>query len=92
EKIIEIFSSAFENYPLMQFLFRDAYKQSIEHLIKFMWNEASVGGSLFMGAFTEGKLQGFAFVTPPEKVKNDRDAESKPTPSEEEFARLIGEF
>ncbi|MEM9927807.1 MAG: GNAT family N-acetyltransferase [Cyanobacteria bacterium P01_D01_bin.50] len=91
EKIIEIFSSAFEKYPLMQFLFGDAYKQSIKHLIELMCHEVSVGDGFFLGGFAEGKLQGIAFVTPPEKANNDRDAQSKPTPSEEEFARLIGE-
>ncbi|MGD1913972.1 MAG: GNAT family N-acetyltransferase [Rivularia sp. (in: cyanobacteria)] len=91
ENIIEIFSSAFENYPLMQFFFRDAYKQSIKHLIELMCHEVSVGDSFFLGGFAEGKLQGIAFVTPPEKANNDGDAQSKPTPSEEEFARLIGE-
>ncbi len=39
DKIIEICSSAFDNYPLMEFFFGNQYKQSIKHLMKFICNQ-----------------------------------------------------
>ncbi len=36
-------------------------------------------------------MQGFAFITTPEKSKNDNDIEMMPTSSEEELATSIGE-
>ncbi|MGB3656161.1 MAG: GNAT family N-acetyltransferase [Rivularia sp. (in: cyanobacteria)] len=90
ENIIEIFFNTFKNYPLMQYFFGDSYKQSMKHLVESMCNETSISDNLLLGAFIEGKLQGVAFITPPEKPNNN-DFESTPTSSEEEFAKLIGE-
>ena len=91
ENIIEIFFNTFENYPLMQYFFGNTYKQSMKHLLKSMCDEESISDNLLLGAFVEGKLQGVAFITPPEKPKNNNDIESTPTASEEEFAAAIGE-
>lgn len=91
DKIIEIFFNTFENYPLMQYFFGNAYKQSMKHLIKSMCDKASEGDSLLLGAFAEGKLQGVAFTTPPLKQNNNNDVENTTTSSEEEFATAIGE-
>lgn len=91
DKIIEIFSSAFENYPLMEFFFGNQNKESIKHLIKPICNQESLVENLILGAFAEGKLQGFAFVTPPEKSTNDREVEKTASSSEEELAKSIGE-
>ncbi|MBF2016800.1 MAG: GNAT family N-acetyltransferase [Rivularia sp. T60_A2020_040] len=93
ENILEIFSSAFENYPLMQFLFEDTYKQSIKYMIKTMFDEASMVDNLLLGAFLEGKLQGVAFIAPPkntEKTESNNNTESTNTASEEQFATAIG--
>ncbi len=90
ENIIEIFFNTFENYPLMQYFFGNAYNQSMKHLLKSMCDEESIVDNLLLGAFIEGKLQGVAFITPPQKQKNN-DVESTPTSSEEEFAMAIGE-
>ena len=90
ENIIDIFSNAFENYPLMQYFFGNAYKQSMKHLLKSMCDQASIVDKLLLGAFIEGKLQGVAFITPPEK-QNNNDVETTPTSAEEEFATAIGE-
>lgn len=91
ERITEIFSSSFENYPLMQFCFGDKYKQSMKYLTKLICDEASLVEHLLLGAFLEGKLQGIAFLTLPETSQKEEDVENKPTPSEEEFAAFIGE-
>ncbi|AFY56007.1 acetyltransferase [Rivularia sp. PCC 7116] len=90
DDIMTIFSEAFENYPLMEFIFGDSYQQSMKHLTKLMCDEASEGDML-LGAFVEGKLQGFAFITPPQNEENNDDIESTPTSSEEAFATAIGE-
>lgn len=89
--IIEIFSNAFENYPLMQYFFSNAYKQSMKHLLKSMCDEASIVDNLLLGAFVAGELQGVAFITPPQDTNNNNDVESTPTASEEKFATAIGE-
>jgi GNAT superfamily N-acetyltransferase len=91
ESIIEIFFNTFENYPLMQYFFGNAYKQSMKHLLKSMCDEKSIVDNLLLGAFIEGKLQGVAFITPPQNEKNNHDVDSTPTSSEEEFAMAIGE-
>ncbi len=91
DSIIEIFSNAFENYPLMEFFFGDQYKQSMKYLIKSMCDETSIVNNLLLGAFVERKLQGVAFITPPKKPKNNQEMESTTSDSEEEFAKLIGE-
>ena len=85
EKIMEIFSNAFENYPLMEFFFGDTYQQSIKYLL-----QASIVDQLFLGAFAEDKLQGVASITSPEKSANNQDVESNSTSSEEELATVIG--
>ncbi|NJM23429.1 MAG: GNAT family N-acetyltransferase [Richelia sp. SM1_7_0] len=93
ENIIEILSSAFENYPLMQFFFQDTYKQSIRYMIKTMFDEASMVDNLLLGAFLEGKLHGVAFIAPPkntEKTESNNN-QSITTASEEEFAKVVGE-
>ena len=90
EKIIEIISSAFENYPLTQYLFSDGYKQSTKYLIKLKCDEKSKNNNLILGAFAQGKLQGVAFVTPPGKAENNNDVDSTTTSTEEEFVRVIG--
>ena len=90
ENIIDIFFNTFENYPLMQYFFGNAYKQSMKHLLKSMCDQESIVDNLVLGAFLEGELQGVAFITPPEK-QNNHDVESKTTSSEEEFATAIGE-
>ncbi|MGB3636905.1 MAG: GNAT family N-acetyltransferase [Rivularia sp. (in: cyanobacteria)] len=91
DSIIEIFSNAFENYPLMEFFFGDKYKQSMKYLIKSMCDKTSIVDNLLLGAFAEGKLQGVAFITPPKKPNNNQEMESTASDSEEEFAKLIGE-
>ncbi len=91
DNVIEIFSTAFENYPLMEFIFGDSYKQSIKHLIQFICDRASEGNSFLVGAFLKKKLQGVASITPAQNGKNDRNIESTKTASEEKFATAIGE-
>ncbi|MGF1674385.1 MAG: GNAT family N-acetyltransferase [Rivularia sp. (in: cyanobacteria)] len=91
ENIIEILSSAFENYPLMQFFFQDTYKQSIRYMIKTMFDEASMVDNLLLGAFLEGKLHGVAFIAPPKNTEsNNNNSQSITTASEEEFAKVVG--
>ncbi len=91
ENVVEIFFNTFENYPLMQYFFGNAYKQSMKHLLKSMCDEESIVDNFLLGAFVEGKLQGVAFITPPQNEKNNHDIENTPTPSEEKFAAAIGE-
>jgi ribosomal protein S18 acetylase RimI-like enzyme len=91
DDIMKIFSKAFENYPLMEFIFENEYQQSIKHLIQFICDRASEDDSLLIGAFVEGKLQGVAFISPPQNEKNNNDVESTPTSSEQKFATAIGE-
>ncbi|MEM6754240.1 MAG: GNAT family N-acetyltransferase [Cyanobacteria bacterium P01_C01_bin.38] len=88
KKIIEIFSDGFEDYPLMEYFFGDAYKQSIKHLIQFTCDRASEGNGLLLGAFVEGNLQGVASIAPPQ---NDQKVEKTATSLEEKFATAIGE-
>lgn len=91
QNIIEIFSTAFGNYPLTQFFFFDAYKQSIKHLIEWICDETSIVDNLFLGAFVEAKLQGFAFITPPPKPENYYHIESTTASSQKKLAKAIGE-
>ena len=51
EEITEIFTSSFENYPLMEFFFGDKYKQSMTFLTKLICDEKSTGENLLLGAF-----------------------------------------
>ncbi|MEO1429531.1 MAG: GNAT family N-acetyltransferase [Cyanobacteria bacterium J06633_8] len=90
DDIMTIFSEAFENYPIMEFIFNDAYKESIKHLTKFICDGASEGDSLLLGAFVEGKLEGIAFITSPDNEENNNDVENTVTSSEETFAKAIG--
>ncbi|MEB3216643.1 MAG: GNAT family N-acetyltransferase [Nostocales cyanobacterium 94392] len=91
ENVIEILSSAFENYPLMQFFFGDTYKQSMHYMIKTMFDEASIINNLLLGAFIQRKLQGVAFVTPPKKTESNQNSQNTTTASEEELAKVVGE-
>ncbi|MGB6295371.1 MAG: GNAT family N-acetyltransferase [Rivularia sp. (in: cyanobacteria)] len=90
EKIIEIFSNAFENYPLMKFMFGNSYKKSIKHLIQLMCDKAFIDDELLIGGFVEGELQGVASITPPQN-DNDKEVENTATSLEEIFAAAIGE-
>ncbi len=91
ENVVEIFLTTFENYPLMEFFFGDKYKQSMKYLIESMCDETSIADNFLLGGFVEGKLQGVAFITPPQKPKNNQEMESITSDSEEEFAKAIGE-
>ncbi|MEA5599381.1 GNAT family N-acetyltransferase [Rivularia sp. UHCC 0363] len=91
DNVIEIFSTAFKNYPLMEFFFKDTYEQSMKHLLKSMCDEKSIVENLLLGAFLEEKLQGVAFITPPKLTTSNDNTESTKTASEEQFAIAIGE-
>lgn len=91
ENVVEIFLTTFENYPLMEFFFGDKYKQSMKYLIESMCDETSIADNFILGGFVEGELRGVAFITPPQKPKNNQEMESITSDSEEEFAKAIGE-
>ena len=92
DNIIKIFSDSFENYPLMEFIFGDLYEQSMRQISQLMVDEVNENNNnqRLLGAFVEGNLQGFAYISLPQKHIND-NAENTPTASEEEFAAKIGE-
>jgi len=89
--IIQIFSEAFESYPLMEYFFGDRYKQSIKHLIQFICDTAFVDNGLLIGGFLEDKLRGVAYISLPQNEENNHDVETTPTPLEIKFAEAVGE-
>ncbi|MEM7713642.1 MAG: GNAT family N-acetyltransferase [Cyanobacteria bacterium P01_A01_bin.68] len=92
EKIIEIITDGFENYPLMQYFFGDSHKQSVRYLSKFICDEEPEDDKLqLIGAFVEGNLQGIAYISLPQNEDNNHDIETTPTPLEQRFVELIGE-
>ncbi|BAY82153.1 GCN5-related N-acetyltransferase [Calothrix parasitica NIES-267] len=92
EKIIEIITDGFENYPLMQYFFGDSHKQSVRHLSQFICDEEPEDDKFqLIGAFVEGDLQGIAYISLPQNEDNNHDVETTPTPSEQRFVELIGE-
>ncbi len=92
EKIIEIITDGFENYPLMQYFFGDSHKQSVRHLSQLICDEEPEDDKLqLLGAFVEGDLQGIAYISLPQNEDNKQDVETAPTPSEKRFVKVIGE-
>ena len=94
KKINEIISNSFENYPLLEYFFGDLYKQSIKHLSQLICDEASEDDKLLLGAFTDGNLQGIAYISLPclpQNEENNNDTQSTPTSLEKEFATAVGE-
>ena len=84
EKIIEIITDGFENYPLMQYFFGDSHKQSVRHLSQFICDEEPEDDKLqLIGAFVEGDLQGIAYISLPQNEDNNHDVETTPTPLEQ---------
>lgn len=69
--IVEVLFTAFENYPLMQFFFGDAYQNLARYFWGYICDVAPIIDAILLGAFIEGKLQGFAFVLPPKQAKED---------------------
>jgi GNAT superfamily N-acetyltransferase len=70
EDYIQITSAAFDGYPLMNFFFANAYKQSMEAIGQYICDRAMIDDSILLGALVQDKLQGVIFVTPPEANKN----------------------
>ena len=92
EKIIEIITDGFENYPLMKYFFGESHKQSLRYLSQLICDEEPEDDKLqLLGAFVEGDLQGIAYISLPQNKNNNQDAENTLTPSEERFVKLIGE-
>lgn len=92
EKILEIITDGFENYPLMQYFFGDSHKQSVMHLSQLICDEEPEDDNLqLLGAFVEGDLQGIAYISLPQNEDNNQDAENTLTPSEKRFVKVIGE-
>ena len=92
EKIIEIITDGFANYPMMQYFFGDSHKQSVRYLSKFICDEEPEDDKLqLIGAFVEGNLQGIAYISLPQNEDNNHDIETTPTPLEQRFVELIGE-
>ncbi|MEM7579975.1 MAG: GNAT family N-acetyltransferase [Cyanobacteria bacterium P01_A01_bin.80] len=93
EKIVEIITDGFENYPLMEYFFGESHKQSLRHLSQLICDEEPEDDTLqLLGAFVEGNLQGVAYISLPQNGENNNDTEeSTPTPSEMKFVTAIGE-
>ena len=89
DDIVELLFNAFENYPLMQFFFGNAYQNSARNYWKYVCDIASIIDAILLGAFTEGKLQGFALVLPPKQPQED--CESVITYLKEQLTTVIGE-
>lgn len=87
--IIEVFSTSFENYPLMEFFLVNTPKHSSRGIWQYICDIALIHDGSLLGAFVEGKLQGVAFIAPPEKATDD--VEKLIAKQEKELATVIGE-
>ncbi|MEL7242390.1 MAG: GNAT family N-acetyltransferase [Cyanobacteria bacterium J06573_2] len=96
ERIIEIITDGFENYPLMKYFFGDSHRKPLQHLSQLICDETFEDGNdkrLILGAFVEENLQGVAYIslTIPQNEENNYDTEKTPAPSEKKFATAVGE-
>lgn len=89
DNIVEVLFTAFENYPLMQFFFGNAYQHSAKHYWKYVCDIALNIDEIPLGAFTGGKLQGFALVLPLKQPQED--FESVMNHLKEQVTTTIGE-
>lgn len=85
---IKVLSAAFLGDPLMNFFFGDAYEHSAKHLWQYVCDVTPILNWLLLGAFVEGELLGVAFVTPPEKAKDDVESAMRFAPRSERIATL----
>lgn len=87
EDLIQIISTAFNGYPLMDFFFGNAYQRSIEASGQYIGDRAMIDDSVLLGALVGDELQGIIFAIPPEVNKN-KD-ESAISDLDERFARSL---
>ena len=89
DNIIEVFSTAFEKYPLMEFFLGNTPKDLSRGIWQYIGDIALIRDSSLLGAFVDGKLQGVAFINSPDKPTDD--VEKLMAPLEEQLAIAIGE-
>ncbi len=89
EDAIEIVSAAFDDYPLMNFFFGNAYKRSAKAMGQYICDRAKIDDSLLLGALVRDKLQGVIWAIPPE-TNNDKD-KSAISDLEERFVRSLAD-
>ena len=89
DDIVEVLFRSFEDYPLMQFFFGDAYQDSARYYWKYVYDFALIIDGILLGAFTEGELQGFAFIIPPQEPQ--KDFQSVITHLKKQLIAIIGE-
>ncbi len=89
QKIIEVFIAAFEKDPLMNYFFGNEYHSLAKYLWQYVDDLTPILDLLLLGAFVESKLQGVAFITPPEVDNTGKQEEVDRL--DEQLASAVGE-
>lgn len=89
DNIIEVLSTSFENYPLIEFFLENTPKDSSRGFWEYICDIALIHNGSLLGAFVDGKLQGVAFITPPDRITDN--VEKLIAPLQEQLAIAIGE-
>ena len=58
EKVIEVFSAAFKEDPLMYYFFGDNYHYLVKYLWQYVCDFVHLSDSLLLGAFVAKELRG----------------------------------